>query len=394
MLEFFKQNKGMKMQQIHKVVQELIDLIEVNQWGDKFEQAVINARAKNIPQIQHIKNFQDFLTWLNELLYWIPTDDYPGKEIYNRLCEFHFIFGQHPVLELQNKVIPYDQAPPLTPFSAWMVRYIKTLGEFLDTPESLTPESLASFYQSPNYNMDDYICPHGGWRTFNQFFARNYKPGMRPIAALCDQSIIVSPADAIFKGQWEIRANSHITIKNMHWKVDELMEGSPYKNRFTNGVFMHSFLNTTDYHRQHTPVGGKVLEARVIPGQTYLEVDAILIEDGLDNSFSLKGERRFEIFDNPGYEFAQARGLVVLDTPIGLVAVLPMGMSQVSSVIITAEVGATLRKGEEISYFQFGGSDIVMLFEAASNVSFTAQPDVHYKQGTKIAQAYPVLQNS
>ena len=49
------------------------------------------------------------------------------------------------------------------------------------------------------------------------------------------------------------------------------------------------------------------------------------------------------------------------------------------------------RKGEEISYFQFGGSDIVMLFEASSNVSFTAQPDVHYKQGTKIAQAYPVL---
>lgn len=94
---------------------------------------------------------------------------------------------------------------------------------------------------------------------------------------------------------------------------------------------------------------------------------------------------------NLRYQFAQARGVVVLDTPIGMVAVLPIGMAQVSSVVITAEVGVTLRKGEEISYFQFGGSDIIVLFEARSNVCFTAQQDVHYKQGTKIAQAYPVL---
>ena len=59
--------------------------------------------------------------------------------------------------------------------------------------------------------------------------------------------------------------------------------------------------------------------------------------------------------------------------------------------ILTAEKGMTLHKGEEISYFQFGGSDIIMLFEAKSNVSFTAQPGVHYTMGTKIAQAHPVM---
>ena len=80
----------------------------------------------------------------------------------------------------------------------------------------------------------------------------------------------------------------------------------------------------------------------------------------------------------------------MLSTPIGLVAVLPIGMSHVSSVVITAEVGATLRKGEELSYFQFGGSDIVVLFESSSNVSFTAQPGTHYKMGARIAQAFPV----
>ena len=99
----------------------------------------------------------------------------------------------------------------------------------------------------------------------------------------------------------------------------------------------------------------------------------------------------YDSLDIAGYQFAQTRGLIVLQTAIGLVAVLPIGMSQVSSVVITAEVGVTLRKGEEISYFQFGGSDIILLFEASSNVSLSAQRTLHYKMGTKIGQAFPVI---
>jgi phosphatidylserine decarboxylase len=102
------------------------------------------------------------------------------------------------------------------------------------------------------------------------------------------------------------------------------------------------------------------------------------------------GEVTFDAPDTAGYQFCQARGLIVLDTAIGLVTVLPMGVAQVSSIILTAEVGTTLRKGEEISYFQFGGSDIVCVFEERSNVSVTAQVGVHYKMGTRIAQAFPV----
>ncbi|MBF0502911.1 MAG: phosphatidylserine decarboxylase [Candidatus Riflebacteria bacterium] len=379
------------MRQMHKVVRELIELIKANNWENKFSEAIANAQKKNVPQIRQIKNLQDYLTWINAFLHWIPTENEPGSEVINRLSEFHFILDQHPLLELQDAIKPRDHAPAVKPLSAWMVNYAKALGEFLDTPESLTPESIETFYKSPSYNMGDYIRPHGDWKTFNQFFARNCKPGMRPIAALCDQNIIVSPADSTFAGQWEIRSNSHVTVKNLHWKIQELMEDSPYRDCFTNGSFMHSFLGPNDYHRQHTPVGGRVVEARVIPGKVYVEVQAIPIKDDSGGGHRLEGVRKFDTPDNAGYQFAQARGLVVLDTSIGLVAVLPMGMGQVSSVILTAEVGVTLRKGEEISYFQFGGSDIVVLFEARSNVCFTAQPGVHYKQGTKIAQAYPVV---
>jgi len=374
----------------HPIVQDLVLLIQTNNWKKHFEKAIKQANSKNVPFLENVTSLDEYLDWIDAFLYWVPTENSSGQNVNDHLSAFYFVADQEPLLSLQNKVVPSDNALPLTTFSEWLVNYANAIGDFLDTPESLTPVSEQTFYDSPYYNMKEYSRPHGGWRSFNQIFARHFKPGYRPIAAVSDQTIVVMPADSTFGGQWEIRKDSNVTVKNLNWKVSELMEGSPYKDRFENGLFMHSYLSPTDYHRQHAPVGGKVLEARVIQGQVYLEVEATPVEKQ-PGIHQLKLKRNYDSFDTAGYQFAQSRGLIVLETPIGLVAVLPIGMCQVSSVILTAEVGVTVRKGEELSYFQFGGSDIILLFEASSNVCFSAQKTVHYKMGTKIAQAYPVI---
>lgn len=381
----------MENKQYHPVVQELIDMIKKNGWEDKFNQALKTAQSYNIAAMDDIKTLEDYFNWLDAQLHWVPVENYYGKIVYEHVCKFYFLLDQEPVKSLQNAVVPHDKMEPLTPLSAWMVKFVRSFGEFMDTPESLTPESEKTFYDSPLYNMNEYIRPRGGWKTYNDLFARSCKPGTRPIAAITDSSVIVSPADATFDGQWEIRSDSHITIKGLHWKVMELLEGSPYIDRFKGGQFTHSFLNTFDYHRLHAPVGGRVLEARNIQGTVYLQVVAEPVPNDPNGAHNIVAKRVFDAPDQAGYEFMQTRALFVIDSPIGLVAVLPMGMAQVSSVVITAEEGRTLRKGEEIAYFQFGGSDIVMLFEAHSNVSFTGQPGVHYRYGTRVAQAYPVI---
>ena len=374
----------------HPIIEELIKMIDANKWTSQFEIAIKKAHSKNVPFLETVTNLKEYYKWLNDFLYWIPTENSTGRIVNDHLSAFYFIADQPGILKLQNKIIPFNKALPLTPFSKWLVKYANAMGLFLDTPESLTKESEQSFYDSSVYNMNEYTRPHGGWKSFNQLFARHFKPGYRPIAAVSDQSVIVMPADSTFGGQWEIRKDSNVTVKNLNWKVSELLEGSPYKERFANGLFMHSYLSPLDYHRQHAPVGGKVLEARVIHGQVYQEVEARLSDEDT-GKHTLHLKRIYDSFDIPGYQFAQSRGLIVLETPIGLVAVLPIGMSQVSSVVITAEVGVTVRKGEELSYFQFGGSDIIVLFEASSNVCFSAQKTLHYKMGAKIAQAYPVI---
>lgn len=370
------------------VVQALVALMARHGWHDAFAQAITEAASYDVPVLRHVRTVDDYLHWLDALLRWVPSVASDGERVRDRMCEFYFVLDQPPLRWLQNRIQPHETARPLSDLSAWILDFAKAWGQLMDTTSSLTPESLASFYASPAYNMTEYMPAPSGWLTFNQFFARHVKPGMRPIAGLADDRVIVSPADSTFTGTWEIADTATITVKSLQWSIKELLAGSPYAERFRGGLFTHSYLNTYDYHRLHTPVRGRVLESRVVLGQAYFDVKASPAGDG-SGSHTLHAERSFIGLANTGYQFAQARGLLVLDSPIGLVAVLPIGMAQVSSVVMTAEVGKTLRKGEEFAYFQFGGSDHIVLFEPAVQPALTARVDTHYRQGTCVGYANP-----
>lgn len=126
-----------------------------------------------------------------------------------------------------------------------------------------------------------------------------------------------------------------------------------------------------------------MLACRLIPDQVYLEVVAEPAGDGENGVGGAEAPARLQRFRRSRLPVRPGRGLIVLAPPIGLVAAPPIGMCQVSSVIATAAVGVTVRKGEELSHFPFGDSDIIVLFEAKSNVSFTAQPGFHDRSGRR-----------
>ncbi|KIJ42402.1 hypothetical protein M422DRAFT_171232, partial [Sphaerobolus stellatus SS14] len=236
------------------------------------------------------------------------------------------------------------------------------------------------------YHMKDYFKPLGGWRTFNEFFARHIDAKARPIYKPDDSTAIVSPADSTFLGSWDVHpindTTQFVTPKGVPWSISELLQDTVYGERFKGGKFMHAFLSTTDYHRQHAPVSGTLVEAKVIPGICYLEV----VAQDQDANASMDAP------DTPGYQFLQARGLIVIENDdIGLVAVMPIGMAQVSSVVLSThlKVGDPVKKGDEISHFQFGGSDIIMVFEAKANVDFSKTEKIWHGVGQLLATANP-----
>src|SRR5215467_5189127 len=333
------------------VVEELVQLLQERpDLRAALDGAIRTADLKGLPDMD------SFLTYLDGFVTFVPTE----HELLTAL-KYRYIVDQ----------APGDQLNRDKSFIAWMKKLAEAWGHFLDTPASAS--GITSFVAQPNYNIGDYFEGPSGWLTFNQFFAREVKPGKRPIAEPSNDKVIVSPADATFLGKWDIDANSKVTVKGVTWPIAKLLDGSPYQNAFENGIYTHSFLGPFDYHRYHVPVAGEIKEVRNIRGRVYMDV--IRRPDG--TLYPVDGET---------YQVDQERGLIVIDSPdVGLVAVLPVGMGNVSSVNLTPEVGARLQKGDEFGFFLFGGSDIVMLFQN-KKVMIDAEVGRKYLQGQRIGQ--------
>ncbi|PKY50493.1 hypothetical protein RhiirA4_466999 [Rhizophagus irregularis] len=292
------------------IVKRLKDMIECNNWKDKFEQAVYDAQKTGVENMTNISCLTDYYNFLNYLVLWVPKENETGT---------------------------------------------------------------FTFYTAENYNVDSYVVPQGGWlgHSFNEFFARKFLPGTRPIDGPSNPAIIVSAADSTFDGCCNINTDSIVYLKGLPWTIGELLADSKYSNDFAGGKFMHAFLAPYDYHRQHAPVDGKVLEAKVIPGQTYLEVNV---------KKNFNGKHRLiptalDAPDSAGYQLTVSS--VVL-------CVKGEEIGKDGKVVEGDEV----KKGDEISYFQFGGSDIVLLFQAQSKVKILADIHKHYRVGEQIAIAH------
>jgi len=247
-------------------------------------------------------------------------------------------------------------------------RILPAGGSFLDTADSFNPEILQSFIDNaPEYRIEESLVdgvPNmpSGWMTFNQFIARELNGGLRPIAEPASNLVVTSPADCIFQHSYDIDADSNIpatTIKDTHkyGNIKQLIEGSDYAESFGGGIFVHYMLPPSAYHRFHLPVAGRVEETFLVSGTVFMQVG--LADHDFQSSDSATS----------GYEFTQNRGVVTLDTSasawgdLGIIAVIPVGMAHVSSVMLTAVKGKHMAKGEEFGYFQFGGSDIIVLFQ-------------------------------
>lgn len=294
-------------------------------------------------------------------------------QILQSICYFYFLIDQ-PLTELEGKGLYKNSLQYYKPFSEWLVKFAKAWGAFLDTEASWTPKTFRQFYDDPQFGLQIgwYESP-SNWKTFNQFFSRYLRnPCERPISCPDDPSIVVSPADSEPQGVWPIDKDSRInfgeelTVKLVRYFniKDLLSEKSEYKNAFANGVLTHTFLNVFDYHRYHFAVGGVIKEMDTIEKNVALEV-----------TWSEEQEKYIPI-DSEGWQFTQTRGYVIVDTEkYGLVALIPMGMAQVSSVNFenNVKVGSKHKKGEMLGNFLFGGSDFIMLFQKKAGFEIMVQ---------------------
>ncbi|PYI11953.1 hypothetical protein BO78DRAFT_402706 [Aspergillus sclerotiicarbonarius CBS 121057] len=366
---------------VNELLQLLNKLFPYATGMEALEQAIQTTLEYEIPEMESYglisaKGFLNFATWLVEG--WIPTESAKGRDIYYVLCIFYFVLDQIPLKNCQTAIRPENVGRDLSELSQWIVKFAQEVGNHMNRPESLNEASLTSFWNAPSFHIaeaDESKTEGGKWRNFNDFFSRHLKDGARPIDGERDDRIAVFPADSTFSGYWDITDDSMVELKGLPWHIGDLL--GPYKSEygdiFKGGVWLHSFLNTFDYHRQHAPVGGTIKVIDVIRGAAYLDVEyqretRSLVPKRPMRPIYASGPvfRGAEATDKEGYQFLQARGIIIIENDkLGMVAVLPIGMAQVSSVVVRHDLkpGSTIQKGDEISHFEFGGSDIVVMFQ-------------------------------
>ncbi len=240
--------------------------------------------------------------------------------------------------------------------------FVDLNGRKMDSPESkvLVDEWLKELGD----RMREYIVPEGGYQNFNQFFTRELKPGERPISGVNDDSVVVSPADAIVNMiDDDLSVDRPINVKTQKLNVRQLLDDSKFADRFEGGTAVSNILMPAVYHRYHAPVSGKVVESDEDVAGCYFGID--------DFPKLLNGGNVGYGYDYSVFEQFR-RGYLVIETEkYGYVAMIPVGLNTIASVVFedkfkkvrTSDRPVNIYKGEEVGYFQYGGSLNILLFE-------------------------------
>jgi len=125
---------------------------------------------------------------------------------------------------------------------------------------------IHSFIRLYNVNLSEALNPDpDSYRSFNDFFIRELKPGARVIDDSADS--VCSPADGTFAEFGTIRGSQMLQAKGIHYTLEQLFGGAEMAaQQFANGVFSTIYLAPYNYHRIHMPMNGRLIKSIHIPG--------------------------------------------------------------------------------------------------------------------------------
>ncbi len=195
------------------------------------------------------------------------------------------------------------------------------------------------------FEMDpsEFLLKPEDFSSFNDFFTRQLKKEARPINS--DQSKACFPADARYWFYQDLHNTPHFIVKGKRFSLDKLLGDPSLAARYERGSMVMARLCPTDYHRFHFPCDCTPSTPQVING-ALSSVNPIAISQNLN------------IFTE------NKRTLTTLETAsFGKIAYLAIGATNVGSIIHTYQANQAYKKGDEMGFFSFGGSSLILLFE-------------------------------
>lgn len=229
-----------------------------------------------------------------------------------------------------------------------------------------TTRVIAWFVRRYGVDMSEAAQPDiAAYASFNDFFTRALKPGIRPIAS----TALVCPVDGAISAFGAIERDRIFQAKGHDYSTTALVGGdATLAAHFANGSFATLYLSPRDYHRIHMPCAGRLTRMIHVPGDLF-SVNPLTAR-AVPGLFA-RNERVVCLFESDRGPFVLA---LIGATIVGSMAtawagvVSPPRSGQVREWTYGAGEVA-LAKGAEMGRFLLG-STVVMLFPAAWRLRF------------------------
>ncbi|SEB45144.1 phosphatidylserine decarboxylase [Tenacibaculum sp. MAR_2009_124] len=381
------------LSQIGKWLSDIVKLAHENK-VEKYEPSVraLQVLLEKDQELRELVN-KTIIEGLEVHKHFEPDAPYAIETIENLLTTLNYIITRAPKFQpnISHSAFPmsglfvYMMATP----NGWILFRNETFNQalslilkewcaYLDSPASLDVVTTNSDgWLSPESviknNLDQFVTKemkledpsHWTFKSFNDFFHRQIIPVSRPIDGVGNDHVIVSANDGtVYRIAENVKREDDIYAKNQPYSLVHLLDNN-FVDDFVGGTVFQSFLSGNDYHRWRAPISGRVIKAEVIPGYMFSE----LLNQG-DHGFDPTAGTYSQ-----GYEAnVNTRGLVIIEhenPAIGKVAVIPIGITEISSVEIQIKPGDYVKKGDELGWFSYGGSSMCLVFQPNAIKQFT-----------------------
>eukprot|EP00741_Cyanophora_paradoxa_P022750 tig00021504_g21972.t1 len=258
---------------------------------------------------------------------------------------------------LEEKIPAYVRIPLLTMYHSKLGRSAVEGTKVRETLQKMTIDYgpkyndagsvkyIEDFIKFHDLNVNEMDRPPAEYATFNEFFYRKLRPGVRPVKDPEDAATCVSPADSRVMAFPTVDDATRLWIKGKEFSVGALLGDAGLAAEFEGGSLAIFRLAPQDYHRYHCPVDGTFASCKELPG-AYFTVNPIAVRQ--DVNVYTENRRNIALFESPAF---------------GKVAYVIIGATCVGSIVLTKTVGEAVKRGDEIGYFAFGGSTVICVWQ-------------------------------
>jgi len=215
-----------------------------------------------------------------------------------------------------------------------------------------------------------------GFKSFDDFFNRRFVPGnpYRPVQFSDKPNVINVACEAVcYNYNQDVKPSAEFWIKGEPYSLRHILNNDPdYLSQFEGSnpgaTVYQGFLQTTGYHRWHSPVTGVIQKVVQVPGTYFAQSPAVL---GEKNNPFLRSLAFITSITTRALIFIKS------DNPsIGLMCFIAIGMTEISTCEVTVKPGQSINRGDELGLFHFGGSSNVLVFrpETTPKLKFFTEP--------------------